>query len=180
VREHGAGGDVADDPDAVSGFARWPSCGDEAALVGFDADRFEAEVLREGTAADGDEDDVGVERSRAAAFGGLDRDLQPLRSFSTPVTLWPSSNDALLLEDRWKLVEISVSIAGVILSRNSTTVTSAPRRRQTEPSSRPMTPAPMTIIFFGTAFSDSAPVEETMRSSSTSTPGSGVTLSRWR
>ena len=29
-------------------------------------------------------------------------------------------------------------------SRNSTTVTSAPKRRQTEPNSKPITPAPMT------------------------------------
>ena len=37
-----------------------------------------------------------------------------------------------------------------------------------------MTPAPTTTSRFGTAGSDSAPVEETMRFSSTVTPGSGV------
>ncbi len=39
---------------------------------------------------------------------------------------------------------------GRMRSRNSTTVTSAPSRRQTEPSSSPITPAPTTISFFGT------------------------------
>ena len=39
----------------------------------------------------------------------------------------------------------------------SSTVTSAPRRRQTEPSSRPITPAPMTVSFFGTLSKARAP-----------------------
>jgi len=43
-------------------------------------------------------------------------------------------------------------------STNSTTVTSAPRRRHTEPSSRPMTPAPTTSRCCGTCSSASAPV----------------------
>ena len=38
----------------------------------------------------------------------------------------------------------------MIFGRNSTTVTSAPRRDQTEPSSRPMAPPPTTTSFFGT------------------------------
>ncbi len=38
---------------------------------------------------------------------------------------------------------------GRMRSRNSTTVTSAPSRRQTEPSSSPITPAPTTISDFG-------------------------------
>ena len=62
-------------------------------------------------------------------------------------------------------------LPGVMRSRYSTTVTSAPRRRHTEPSSRPMMPAPMTISFFGTSGRDRAPVESTMRLLSTSTPG---------
>jgi hypothetical protein len=45
----------------------------------------------------------------------------------------------------------------------SSTVTSAPRRRQTLPSSRPITPAPMTPRRFGTASNSSAPQESTMR-----------------
>jgi hypothetical protein len=60
---------------------------------------------------------------------------------------------------------------GVMRSRNSTTVTLAPRRRQTEPSSSPITPAPITIRLLGTSAMDRAPVESTMRLLSTVTPG---------
>src|SRR5262249_23570564 len=67
VREHRTGGDVAEDVDAVSGF-QVTVMRDEAALIGFDANAFEAEVLREWTTADGDEDDVGVQRAGGAAF----------------------------------------------------------------------------------------------------------------
>lgn len=42
-----------------------------------------------------------------------------------------------------------------------------PRRAHTEPSSTPITPAPITTILFGTSFRDKAPVEETTVSSST-------------
>ena len=55
-------------------------------------------------------------------------------------------------------------------SRNSTTVTLAPRRRQTEPSSSPITPPPITIRCSGTFSSASAPVEVTICFSSISTP----------
>uniref|UniRef100_A0A8D9ANW7 Uncharacterized protein n=1 Tax=Cacopsylla melanoneura TaxID=428564 RepID=A0A8D9ANW7_9HEMI len=57
----------------------------------------------------------------------------------------------------------------------STAVTSAPRRPHTEPSSSPITPAPITIIFLGTFFKLRAPVLDTTVSSSTSIPGNGVT-----
>mmetsp|Transcript_21416 Transcript_21416/g.50785 ORF Transcript_21416/g.50785 Transcript_21416/m.50785 type:complete len:225 (+) Transcript_21416:572-1246(+) len=76
------------------------------------------------------------------------------------------------LSTLWKVVAISESRPGVMWSRNSTTVTSVPSRRQTEPISRPMTPAPMTIIFLGISFRSSAPVEVVMIFSSTGTPGS--------
>ena len=52
---------------------------------------------------------------------------------------------------RWACFATSPSMPGRMRSRNSTTVTSAPSRRQTEPSSRPMTPAPTTSSRFGTA-----------------------------
>ena len=45
----------------------------------------------------------------------------------------------------------SPSIPASTRSRNSTTVTSEPSRRQTEPSSSPITPAPTTISLFGAA-----------------------------
>ena len=50
------------------------------------------------------------------------------------------------------------------------TVTSDPRRAYTEPSSRPMTPAPMTASVLGTLFNSNAPVDVTTTFSSTSTP----------
>ena len=63
------------------------------------------------------------------------------------------------------------------VSRNSTTVTSAPSRRQTEPSSSPITPAPTTTRCPGTLSRSSAPVEETIvfSSNSSSTPGMPAT-----
>ena len=45
--------------------------------------------------------------------------------------------------------------------------TSVPRRDHTEPSSTPITPAPMRIIFSGISAKLNAPVDDTMRSSST-------------
>mmetsp|Transcript_13540 Transcript_13540/g.33793 ORF Transcript_13540/g.33793 Transcript_13540/m.33793 type:complete len:223 (-) Transcript_13540:468-1136(-) len=71
-----------------------------------------------------------------------------------------------------RVVAISVSIPGVMRSRNSTTVTSEPSRRHTDPISRPMTPAPMTISFLGTSLRARAPVEETITFSSIGTLGS--------
>ena len=63
---------------------------------------------------------------------------------------------------RWNCLATSPSMPGRMRSRYSTTVTSAPSRRHTEPSSRPITPAPTTISFAGTLSSASAPVEETI------------------
>ena len=67
---------------------------------------------------------------------------------------------------RWNCRATSLSMPGTMRSRNSTTVTSAPSRRHTEPSSSPITPAPTTSSRCGTLASDSAPVEDTMRFSS--------------
>ena len=67
------------------------------------------------------------------------------------------------------------SMPGRMRSRNSTTVTSAPSRRHTEPSSSPITPAPTTSSRSGTLSSTSAPVEDTMRFSSISMPLSRAT-----
>ncbi len=64
---------------------------------------------------------------------------------------------------------------GVTWSRNSSTVTSEPSRAYTEPSSSPITPAPITAIRFGISVSSSAPVELTIVFSSIVTPLSGVT-----
>ena len=51
---------------------------------------------------------------------------------------------------RWDCRPTSPSMPGRMRSRNSTTVTSAPSRRHTEPSSSPITPAPTTSSRFGT------------------------------
>ena len=75
---------------------------------------------------------------------------------------------------RWNAVATSVSMPGTMRSRNSTTVTSAPSRRQTLPSSSPITPPPITTRCPGTLSSSSAPVEVTICFSSTVTPGSGT------
>ena len=60
-------------------------------------------------------------------------------------------------------------------SRNSTTVTCAPSLRQTEPSSSPITPAPITRSRAGTWSSAIAWSEVTMRLPSMSTPRSLAT-----
>ena len=94
------------------------------------------------------------------------------------VTLWPSLKlKPCFFSSFWYSFAISRSTAGTMPSRNSMTVTSAPRRAHTLPISRPITPPPITAIFFGTSFSDSAPVESTMRPPSLSTGhgGSGAT-----
>ncbi len=64
----------------------------------------------------------------------------------------------------------SPSMPGRMPSRNSTTVTCAPSRRHTDPSSRPITPAPTTSRCLGTSGSTNAPVEDTIRFSSISMP----------
>ena len=56
--------------------------------------------------------------------------------------------------------------------RPSSTVTSAPRRRQTDPISRPITPAPITPNFFGTSPMRSAPSFDRTNCSSNAAPGS--------
>ena len=67
----------------------------------------------------------------------------------------------------------------------SSTVTSAPRRRHTEPISRPMTPEPMTPSRFGTCGMRSAPSFDSTSSSSKGAPGSAralepVAMTTWR
>ena len=58
---------------------------------------------------------------------------------------------------RWRIFDVSASKPiAAMRGRNSMTVTSAPSRAQTEPSSRPIAPAPMTSIVFGT-FSSAMP-----------------------
>ena len=168
-------GDVADDPDAFGAGLVVVGL-DEAALVGRDADALEAEALActgggrwraarrrqpsvsARAAGDRLEGQLDALR-RASRAGDLDAELE-LRC-----PAWSASAGSAWRSRR--------PCPGVMRSRYSTTVTSAPRRRQTEPSSRPMMPAPMTIRCFGTSGRARAPVESTIRFSSISTPGSG-------
>ncbi len=95
---------------------------------------------------------------------------------STAVTLRPSSNFMpCFLKMRADVLRISSSMPGRICGRYSITVTSAPRRRQTEPSSNPITPPPMTTMRPGTDCRSSAPVEDTIFFSSISMKGSVAT-----
>jgi len=77
--------------------------------------------------------------------------LTPSAVTSVPVTFVLNMNFIFcFFKIFMNICDTSLSIDGVIVSRNSTTVTSEPNRLHTEPISRPMTPPPMTTIFFGT------------------------------
>ena len=64
--------------------------------------------------------------------------------------------------ERTNVVTQSVSIIDKILSAYSITVTFEPKRAQTEPSSKPITPPPTTNISLGIESKAKAPVEETI------------------
>ncbi len=83
VRQHRAGGDVADGPDASR---RRPPMIDrhEAALVGDDADAVEAEAGRIGPPSDGQQDIVGRQGVRGAALGRLEGQLDLLGRDHSP------------------------------------------------------------------------------------------------
>ena len=102
--------------------------------------------------------------------------LWPAPFLATPVTLLESLKlMPCFMRMRWTLLATSASMPGRMRSRNSTTSTSDPSRRHTEPSSSPITPAPTTSMRFGTWGSASAPVDDTMVSSSISMPGNRAT-----
>mmetsp|Transcript_37497 Transcript_37497/g.84556 ORF Transcript_37497/g.84556 Transcript_37497/m.84556 type:complete len:228 (+) Transcript_37497:554-1237(+) len=97
----------------------------------------------------------------------------PFPSFSTPVTLVFSLKfmPCFFRIARNCLATSPSMPTPPMASRNSTTVTSDPRRAHTEPNSRPMTPPPMTVSFSGTLSKVRAPVLETICFSSRSMPG---------
>ncbi len=100
----------------------------------------------------------------------------PRAVLSMPVTLAESLKlMPCLVRMRCTVRATSASVPGRMRSRNSTTCTRAPSLRHTEPSSRPMTPAPTTSRRSGTRASDSAPVEDTTDRSSRSMPGRRAT-----
>ena len=116
--------------------------------------------------------------SAAPPLTGSKVTVAPFLALATPVTLAPSLNSKPCLDSRrWNCLETSPSMPPRMVSRNSTTVTLAPSRAQTEPSSSPMTPPPTTTRWPGTFSSDSAPVDDTMTfsSMSTLTPGMPAT-----
>ena len=69
---------------------------------------------------------------------------------------------------------ISSSFPGRIVGISSITVTLAPSLRQTEPSSRPITPPPITTRCFGTSGIVSAPMFDSTRFSSNLRNGSSI------
>ncbi len=117
-----------------------------AALVQRHAHEIEPQALRERLASDRDQHDVGVHGLDIAALGRLDLDLDAAgRLLFKPGTLLESLNSMpCFCRMRWNCRATSLSMPGRIRSRYSTTVTCAPRRCQTEPSSSPITPAPIT------------------------------------
>ena len=86
----------------------------------------------------------------------------------------------------WQLCVDSRSLSASLATPSSTaakkvgmpssTVTSAPRRRHTEPISSPITPEPISPSRRGTASSASAPALDKMRCSSNGTPGKARAL----
>src|SRR6202035_4072726 len=146
------------------------------AIVLLDPHGLEPETVRIGHAADGDQHDIGLDRLRGAAGGRLDLRLEPrTRAIDARHLGGEMKRDALLLERRWNCRHTSASMPGNTRSRNSTTSTSEPSRRQTEPSSSPITPAPTIKSRCGTLSSTRAPVDDTMRFSSMVTPRSLAT-----
>mmetsp|Transcript_71248 Transcript_71248/g.212519 ORF Transcript_71248/g.212519 Transcript_71248/m.212519 type:complete len:200 (+) Transcript_71248:639-1238(+) len=94
-------------------------------------------------------------------------------TFSTPVTfVFILNSMPCFFRIPMKFLATSPSMpTPPMLSKNSTTVTWLPSLDQTEPSSRPMTPPPITVSFSGTLSRVRAPVLETICFSSRSMPG---------
>ena len=108
-----------------------PVGGDAAALVERDARRFQVQPVEERAASGRDEHDVGLELFGGAALGWT---TPPPEDFFAHVTFVLSLNlKPCFVSERWNAFLISPSIVGTMLGRNSTTVTSEPRRDQTEP-----------------------------------------------
>ena len=84
---------------------------------------------------------------------------------SVPETLAPTRiSRPCLVKSFWYSFAKALSAIGKNASIASNTTTSAPRRRHTEPSSKPITPAPITPKRLGTSGKFNAPVESTIMS----------------
>ena len=100
VREHRAGNDIADRPDAVDGGAEIMIGLDLTALVRGQPRLVEREAVGVRTAADRNEDDIGFERFGVASRGGLERQHGLLALHFGPGDLGLELEvHALLLED---------------------------------------------------------------------------------
>mmetsp|Transcript_36291 Transcript_36291/g.49849 ORF Transcript_36291/g.49849 Transcript_36291/m.49849 type:complete len:256 (+) Transcript_36291:735-1502(+) len=100
----------------------------------------------------------------------------PLAFFAAEVTFDPILNSIpCFCKIFLKFDAISSSAPAAIESINSTAVTFEPSRFQTDPNSKPITPAPTKTNLLGTSLRERAPVEETIFSSSISRPGMDIT-----
>ena len=144
VGEHGTVDDVADGPYAGNGGLELGVYLNAFFVGERNAGGGEIEMVGEGAATDGDEDLVcGELENLAVALGGED-------TFGETGYLGVALDfEALLLKEAGEVAGDVVVAGGGDLGRNSTMVTSEPRRAQTEPSSRPMAPPPTTTSFFG-------------------------------
>ena len=114
--------------------------------------------------------------SAAPPFAGSTVSVALPPSTFTPVTLVPSLNSMpCFLKILLASLRTSSSKPGRIWSRNSTQVTLAPSRRQTLPSSSPITPPPITTMWLGHLRQLERAGRGSTIFSSISTPGSGVT-----
>ncbi len=113
----------------------------------------------------------------SAPFASVYVTATPLPEESTFVTFTPSSIFRFCLA---KTLAASLAMDSSAAPRNagsaSRIVTCAPRRRHTEPISRPTTPEPMTPSVFGTPPMRSAPSLDRILSSSNGAPGSARAL----
>ena len=99
----------------------------------------------------------------------------PFSVTSLPVTFVFRRNFMpCLVRHRCSVDDTSASFGPATWSLNSTTSTFEAKRRHTEPSSSPITPAPTTIRRFATLLSFSAPVLSIIRSFSLSTGRGGM------
>ena len=161
VREHHAADDIADGEDT----------GDLGLEVVIDLDKspfgrqtdvLKAQPVRVRPPSDGNQRDVGLDLLGVAALGRFDGKRDPTFDVFAAVTLAPRQNFKPCFSKRaWPVCgprhPCRVERCRGIRSPRY------PRRLQTEPSSSPITPAPITTIFFGTLSRDKAPVEETIR-----------------
>jgi hypothetical protein len=153
---------------------------DGAALVELQAHGFGVQAGGVGHAADRDDELVDLQRLRLALGVGVG-DADALLAGLDLADLHAQLDlQALLGEGLVRLLGDLLVHRAQEGGQASSTVTSAPRRRHTEPISRPITPEPIRPSFLGTAPMRSAPSLLSTFSSSKGTPGKARgRWSRW-